>query len=320
LSTPDAEHRPLILVAEDDNDIRVLVGTLLRAEGYDVLEASNGADALHAVHARHPDLCLVDVEMPGVGGLEFLSALRADPAQTAPPVLLVTARAASRQIAHGLDLGAQDYLAKPFDPGEMLARVRRSLRDKAATDALRCERDALRETAYIDAVTALASRRYLEDRLLALCSTARRHGLSVGVILAELDGLQGLYDRVGHASGDQALGEIAIRLHSQLRAEDLMGRWSHDQLMALLPMTSADGAAIVAERMRSGVSTREVSLGDGGDAILTVSVGYAAWAGPDPAILLAGVDAALDEARSDGRNCVRGVSAPDDRSAGAPTP
>ena len=122
--TPDAgSGRPLVLVADDDGDIRALVAFRLEKAGYEVIAAGDGEQALRLAQERSPDLAVLDVMMPRLTGLEVTERIRADAATRAMPVILLTARAEESDIARGLEAGANDYITKPFSPQELRARV-----------------------------------------------------------------------------------------------------------------------------------------------------------------------------------------------------
>lgn len=126
--------RPVILVADDDENIRVLISTHLDWHGYDVVEAADGREALDVLDEATPDLALIDVEMPGCDGYELLTAMKSRVELRDLPVLLVSARTLAADVIRAMGLGAQDYLRKPFEPAEMLARVTAALRIKQLQD------------------------------------------------------------------------------------------------------------------------------------------------------------------------------------------
>ena len=122
-----ADQQPLVLVADDDEDIRALVSFRLRKSGYEVLEAGNGSDALRLARERTPALAVLDWMMPGLTGVEVVEQLRADPATAHVPVVLLTARVQEADMARGLEAGADAYLKKPFSPKELSERVAETL-------------------------------------------------------------------------------------------------------------------------------------------------------------------------------------------------
>jgi two-component system phosphate regulon response regulator PhoB len=152
--------KAMILVVEDDPDIRELIAYTLGKEGYETTQAPNGEDGLKAMAERKPDLVLLDVMLPGMDGLELLRRAKADKALRGIPVLMVSARGEEVDVVSGLELGADDYVTKPFSPRVLVARVRTSLRRSVDATAARDDRPGAIELGglFLDPATRLASR------------------------------------------------------------------------------------------------------------------------------------------------------------------
>src|SRR4051794_22910337 len=214
------EPAPRILVAEDSALLRRMIGDVLRATGYTVLEACDGASALHMAQTQDPAVLLMAREMEGLDGLAVLDALRADPLTLDMPVVFVTGHTDARDLALGLERGAHDYVRKPVDPVELVARIRTALRLRALHDELARRNVELEQLARTDVLTGLANRRHADDHLRATIAGARRHDRALCAVLADIDNFKAVNDVHGHAVGDAVLREIAQRLTAGLREED----------------------------------------------------------------------------------------------------
>jgi diguanylate cyclase (GGDEF)-like protein len=280
----------VVLVAEDSLVVRALLRSQLRERGYVVVEAADGEQALHRARESAPDVVLLDVEMPKVDGFEVLAELKRDPRLADVPVIFITGRTTADDAVRGLDLGAHDYLRKPFEAAELTARVHAAMRTKALQDELRAANEELIRHAGTDPLTGLANRRALEAELRRLCSRSARHGRPLAVALVAVD---------GDEPDDELVTLGAGRLARRLRQEDVLGRWDHATFALLAPDTDAAGAAALAEALRAVVAEAPFALA-GGDRGLTLSLGVAGFAGDRPEVLMARAQAALERARAAG--------------------
>jgi two-component system chemotaxis response regulator CheY len=290
--------RPLVLVAEDDADIRTLIAHRLRAGGFDVVTAADGHEALDVVERAAPDLLLLDVSMPGLDGFAVCREVqRRGP--LAPPVIFLTAHGNVFSRVTGLEAGAVDYVVKPFEGSELLARVRAALRTKAVQDELAAQ-------AATDPLTGLLNRRQLDLRLEETVALAHRHGRPVSLLLADIDHFKRVNDSYGHAAGDQVLCEVATRIRSACRISDVVARYGGEEFVVVLPETDGAGAVAAAEKIRWVVSARPIALETGGRLRVSTSIGAAALVPGTgtPQQLLAAADAALYEAKDGGRDRV----------------
>lgn len=291
-----------ILVADDEEDLRLLVRSLLEWEGYRVVEATTGPDALARCREPDVDLALVDVQLPGLTGYEVLRELQRDARTSYLPVVLLTAQADPGQIARGLSSGAADYVAKPFDSRELIARVRAALRLKRLHDELLQKNAELDLVARIDPLTRLYNRLHMEEQLASQTERAYRRGEPLSVMLVDVDHFKRINDRYGHASGDLVLRTVAERLASGFRRSDVLARWGGEEFLSLLPDTGLQEAMAIAERARIVVA-RQVGIHG---PWVTVSIGVASLGDHEPPHhLVARADSALYEAKEAGRNTVR---------------
>jgi two-component system cell cycle response regulator len=293
-----------VLVADDFADLRSMVRLCLEGRGWDVREAVDGTAALDACREQPPDLILLDVNMPRLDGWSTLAKLQADSELRHVPVIMLTTADGPQNVAHGLRRGAHDFVAKPFAPLELCARAEAALRVKRLQDELRRRNRELDQVSRTDPVTGLGNRRGVKARLSELASASRRHGQPLAILMIDIDHFKQVNDLFGHTAGDAVLHEVARRLRSSLRREDVAGRWGGDELIAVLPFTDLTAAHAVAERMRVAVGSQSIPVDDRPPLSVTVSIGCAAGIA-DPSVLLEAADEALYQAKRAGRNAVR---------------
>lgn len=290
---------PIILVADDDEDIRVLLTLELRRAGYQVIAAENGEEALRLATEHDPDLLLLDVGMPSLGGHELCRAVvSGNPSP--PPVIFLSARAQPSDRVVGLEAGAVDYMTKPFDTQELRTRVAIALRTKRQMETL--ERDTA-----VDRLTGLLTRAQLDDRLEEAVARTKRHGGDVACVLLDLDGFEAINDDLGRAAGDEILRAVSARLRESVRTEDSVFRYGGDELCILADGSDGHSAMIVAETLLKVIAEKPIRARD-----ITASAGVAAWTVrfDQPAELLEAADAALREAKRSGRAQARLADSP----------
>jgi two-component system, cell cycle response regulator len=284
---------------------------MLVAGGHTVVEAAGGADALAVCREQQPDVVLLDVEMPEMSGWDVLAAMKADPDLRDVPVVFLTGRSDTTDMVDGLRLGAHDYLRKPCEPTELLARVQAAARVKRLQDELRQRNEDLDRISRTDALTGLRNRRHVEEYLAKLTSLARRNGEPIAVLVIDIDHFKSVNDTHGHDAGDAVLREVASRMLDSVRLEDMVGRWGGEEFLVVLPNTADQGAAELAERLRQVVADTPCRLADGDAVQVTISVGCAASLIDDTGRLVRSADTAMYEAKQTGRNRVV-VAASDD--------
>lgn len=293
-------HRPRVLVVEDDGDVRQLLVDLL-ADEYEVQEAADGEEAVERAREERPDAILMDLFLPRLDGFGALELLRKDARTADVPVLFLSANRDEAMRVRGLELGAADFVVKPFSQVELKARIARTLR------AAR-QQDQLRAIARTDALTGLPNFRAFCDRLEEELKRSRRYRTPLAAVMIDLDNLKPINDRLGHAAGNRAIVALAEAVTSQLRETDFAARYGGDEFVVLLPHTTAEEAHALAERLRREV--HRVELPDAGFR-LRASLGVAALAPGSPASadgLVRAADAALYRAKRTGRDrvCVAG--------------
>ena len=289
----------LLLVVDDSDEMRALLQQQLADRGYEVVTAADGEQALALVGTRQPDAILLDHELPGLSGLDVLARLRTDDALAAVPVIMLTSEHEQALLLTSLRAGAHDHLRKPFDPAELEARVAAALRVKKLNDALVDANRRLAEQALTDHLTGLANRRHGAHELERAVALAVRHGHALALARIDIDHFKVVNDTYGHQGGDEVLAEVARRLTRAIRGGDELARWGGDEFVVIQPATDRAGAARAAERLRAAIADAPI-----GDTAITISVGWAHWAGDTPDDLLARADRALYKAKDAGRNTI----------------
>lgn len=316
-----------LLIADDDRAVLSQIRAGLEGLGYAFLEAQDGTEVLTALRKHQPDLLLMDVEMPGLGGVEITRIVKANQGASGfgfIPVILMTARRTTGKI-EGLELGADDYLTKPFDMLELAARVRSMLRLKALQDALvdknkeldranrelEEKRQELLTLSRTDGLTQLINRRHFEERLSAEFARSDRYRAPLSCFLLDIDHFKKVNDTWGHPFGDVVLKEVAGVARRALRDVDVLARYGGEELVALLPETTPEEAWRAAERVRLGVEAMRLTYRGGAEPVVvrcTASIGVATF--PSPGVesaedLVQTADECLYLAKQGGRNQVR---------------
>ncbi|MGH9869726.1 MAG: diguanylate cyclase [Candidatus Polarisedimenticolia bacterium] len=291
----------MVLIVDDEEANLYALRLVLESRGYNVFWASCGPEALRLAAENLPDAILLDIHMPVMDGYEVCRRLKADPRTTMIPIVFLTARHTDQEeIVRGLELGANDYITKPFNNEELLARVAVMVRVRTAEDKVR----TLSQT---DDLTGMYNRRYLSQRLQEEFARARRYGQTLACIVLDIDHFKKINDTYGHAAGDEALRQVAAIIRSHVRKSDLAVRYGGEEFLLVLFENDRNGALRVAERIRADVETRGV-VWKNERLPVTVSSGVSLFpeegiTGPDE--LIARADHALYSAKSSGRNMVR---------------
>lgn len=299
---PAQQSQQKILVIEDSEAIHGLLKVRLQSEPVELHFASDGEAGLSRAMELAPDLILLDVDMPAPDGFEVCRRLKADARTMAIPVVFLTGATSAEDKIKGLDLGAIDYVTKPFDPAELRARVRASLRTKYLMDLLS-------RKAMIDGLTGLWNRMYFESRLASELSHSRRNGRPVSCIMVDLDHFKQVNDEFGHPFGDDVLRRVGSLLGEIGRTEDVVCRYGGEEFVVLTPGNGAAAAAELAERIRKGVEDLRWTVG-GRTVTVTCSLGVSDLRHLPPPTIVELADEALYSAKHAGRNRVAVASSP----------
>ncbi len=294
-----------ILIVDDNARQAQRVCAELAVEHRPVIETEAGKALLSA---RGPvDLVIVNADARAFDGLRFAAQLRSDEGTRNLPILAVADIDERSRAIKALEIGVNDILARPIDPGELAARVRTQIRRKRYTDYLRANLDHSLELAVTDQLTGLHNRRYMAGQLDALLRRAAQGGNPVSILVIDIDHFKKVNDSFGHDVGDEVLREFAVRLASNVRAIDLPVRHGGEEFVVVMPDTELEDARRIAERIRLHVAGSPFRVMDGKELLsVTISVGVAtsAGAGETSQALFKRADEAVYEAKSAGRNRV----------------
>lgn len=316
-----------ILVAGIDSHDANRLQTILSVEhAWKAVTAPSGAEALRVLAKGRVDLVLADLMMPGLGGIELCRHIKNCPGIRDTPVVILLAATEREYLSHAYEAGACDYIMRPLDPLEVVARVRSVLRTKEEIDRRRARENQLEtrnrelqavnqellQLSLVDPVTGVANRRHFDEAMDRAWRSAARHQIEIALILMDIDFFKGYNDRLGHPAGDDCLRRVANELAAGLlRPDDFLGRYGGEEFAVILPRTDLAGATVVAERLRSNIESLGIPHPASSAAgHVTISQGLAC-AVPEPASsassLIALADEALYEAKRSGRNqlCTR---------------
>ena len=296
-----------VLVADDDAINRQVLGELLKPE-YAVVMAKNGAQTLEKAVRHAPDLILLDVVMPDMDGYEVLRRLRAEPQTEHIAVIFISGLDRPEDEANGLNLGAADYIAKPFNATVVTARVALHLQ------VVR-QRRLLEHLAHVDGLTGLANRRRFDEVYAAEWQRAQRSGQPLSLALLDIDCFKQYNDQYGHPAGDRVLRSVARTAATFMRRPaDLAARYGGEELVLLMPDTCAEQARHIMASMCRAIEQLGIAHASSSvSAVLTASVGGATLgqgSKESAAELFDIVDSLLYRAKHAGRNRVEWRGAP----------
>jgi two-component system, cell cycle response regulator len=296
-----------VLVVDDSAVYRKLVEQVLAASGYSLLFARDGREALTLFMERSPSIVVTDWILPDFSGLELCQRIRADSSRPYTYIIVMTGNKEKGALIKGLQAGADDYVAKPFDEGEMLARVGVGRRIVDLHRALAAKSQKMEEAARTDPLTGLPNRRAIEEWAAKQLYGAARHGYPVWVVLGDIDSFKTINDTFGHDAGDVVLKTFADSLKKFTRAADMCGRLGGDEFVQVITHVPNESIEETVDRFRRRFADLSFPL-QGKSAQVTASFGVAGVACKELQEytgLLRRADQMLYEAKRAGRNCVR---------------
>ncbi|MGB6801355.1 MAG: diguanylate cyclase, partial [Candidatus Sulfotelmatobacter sp.] len=295
-----------ILVADDSPVYRKLVEQSLSQEHCTILFAKTGRQAMNLFIEHQPTLVISDWSMPDISGIELCQRIRRDHKEFYAYVILVTGNTDKEEVIEGLAAGADDYLTKPFHPGELQARVRVGRRIVDLHREVQDKNRQLEEMALTDSLTGLPNRRAIDFWASRELSAAVRHDFPVWVVMADLDHFKSINDTHGHDAGDMVLKGFAEILKSNTRRSDICGRLGGEEFLVVITHAQKKNAAIASERIRQQFTAQKFTVGHRTFGV-TASFGIAgirSTTSPDFNELVTRADAALYAAKRQGRNRV----------------
>lgn len=284
-----------VMVVDDDPLSAKLIELSLKKAGVKIQSCRDPRAALTAIEAARPDLILLDLMMPGQDGFETCRQIRTQANVDQVPIIFITRVSDVNDKVVALELGGDDYITKPFEPNELLARVRTHI----------LKHQAQKEQAFKDALTGAWNRRYYDQRIEQDLKRAQSLGRPLCLAMLDADRFKSVNDVHGHAAGDDVLQEMVARAHATIRASDVVARYGGDEIAVILPDTSLEAAEQVMTRLNQAIKDAPVALRSGGSLSITISVGVTeARADDSLESLKERADQALYQSKRNGRDRV----------------
>ena len=291
-----------VLIVESSQLQRRKIQDILATDNDTTTPAETAADVARLTHAQDFDLILVNLGLQGDDPLRLCSQICADDKTRHTPILIIVDSEDKPRLAKALELGVNDYLAKPIDRNEMLARVRTQIRRKRYQDRLRADYQRSLSMALTDPLTGFYNRSYLDAHLDALLARSSESPDSAAVLLLDIDFFKRVNDTYGHAAGDEVLKVVSGQVADQLLSSDTLARYGGEEFVVVMPNQEIHKAMAVAERVRTMIEQLAVQV-EGQEIRTTVSIGVAtSFPGDTPDALLRRADEALYKAKETGRN------------------
>ena len=297
-----------VLIIDDADSVRYhIISTLKKVSLFDQYrEARDGIDGLKSILSAKPDLIICDLEMPRMDGFKFMQMVNSREDLRDIPIIMLTGREDRDLKIKGLEQGACDYVTKPFDAGELVARVKVQLKIKALQDELKRSNELLQELSNTDPLTHLYNRRYLTKILNSELKRSKRYNESLSFIILDIDLFKKVNDVYGHQNGDTVLSAVAEVVRAGRRCYDIAARYGGEEFVLVLPGTTLAGGVTVAEHLREEIMA--ISFKPPLELLtITISLGVATFPSAqieDEDSLIRQADEALYRAKQKGRNRV----------------
>ncbi|KAF0158591.1 MAG: response regulator receiver [Syntrophaceae bacterium] len=306
--------KKMVLLIEDSPTQARYAGLLLEGAGYEVMFAETGTKGIELAESEQPDIIILDVVLPDIDGFSVCRRIRQRSLLYIPILMFTEQRTDIEDKVDGLAVGADEYLNKPFDDREMLARVASLMRIRGVIENLYSRLtdgeqsyQTLRELALTDRLTGLYNRHFFVEELNKQFVLTQRYITPLSCIMADIDFFRDFNTRYGHPAGDWVLQEVSCLMKTQMREGDIIARYGGEEFVVLLPMTDLKGATELAERLRMQVEERVWEHPSHGALQITLSFGVALFPAPEIKTadqLVECADKALYQAKNNGRNRV----------------
>jgi len=300
----NSEKEIKVLVADDSAVYRRLVEQTLSENQYGVMFAKTGREAVDIFTKHQPPMVITDWMMPDFSGIELCKNIRQHFQQSYTYIIILTGMTEKSEVVKGLTAGADDYLTKPFDRDELLARAGVGRRVIELHRQIEAKNRLLEQLALTDELTNLPNRRAIENWGVRQLSGAARYGFEFWIAVADLDHFKNVNDTYGHKAGDTVLKRVAEILKSHSRKSDICGRIGGEEFLLSLSHATAENVKLVLDRIRSEIEATKFSF-DGNSLTVTASFGVACFNGEnacDLSQIISHADAALYTAKRLGRN------------------
>ena len=301
----EAGRNGRVLMVDDRPALSERVQATLSSEHVVDMEGDPTEALFHAAEGNY-ELVVVSLDLANFDGLRLCSQLRSLERTRNVPILAIAESDSNGRLVRALEIGVNDYLVRPFDKHEVLARVRTQIRKKRYTERLRDSVQLSIEAAVTDPLTGLYNRRYMETHVGTLVDQAAARNKPLSVLVLDIDYFKSINDTYGHDAGDDVLQDFAIRIRKSIRGIDLACRYGGEEFVVVMPETDMAVATMVAERLRRRIASEPFPIQKGTRTIdVTISIGIAALApDDDAAAVIKRADQALYRAKRDGRNRV----------------
>lgn len=244
------EKENTILVIDDALPIRRLTTVVLEKNGYKVLSAWDGVSGLEVATSSLPQVILLDIVLPDMDGYQVCQILKSDPRTKDIPVIILTSNSKSVDKVRGLKVGASDYITKPFDFGEFLARISTQVKMKNLWDELQEKNKILEELIKKDSLTELYNHRYFMENIANEFERSERYSFDLSCVILDIDHFKKVNDTYGHQAGDYILKAIARIVQNETRKVDIAARYGGEEFGLILPHINIDQAYTLCERIR----------------------------------------------------------------------
>lgn len=296
-----------IAVVDDDPAIRRLLRLLLTRAGFQAFECTTGTEARERLWKEPWDIAILDRKLPDMDGVVLCHEIKSNPEHRTRYIIMLTGEDEQEDKVEGLELGADDYITKPFQPAELLARVRAAKRIVDLQKELLETNKRLELLSITDGLTRLHNHRHFQDELSRTFEESTRYERPLSLAMMDIDFFKKVNDTYGHAVGDDVLREVARLFRDSVRSTDLVARYGGEEFAVMMPETAMDDAAIFAEQIRSMIESTSIQT-QAGPVKATVSIGVASV--PQSRIhnakeLIVAADKALYRAKRNGRNQVQ---------------
>ncbi|MDP9193503.1 MAG: diguanylate cyclase [Acidobacteriota bacterium] len=308
----------IVLIDDDPAIVRLLV-RVLGTKGMEVIPCSTGADGMAVLDREEWAICLLDRGLPDFDGLEICRHIKADARFDARQVIMLSGYNSLDARVEALNLGADDYITKPFHPAELLARVNASRRVVELQQQLVDMARQLEQLSAHDDLTGIFNRRHFGATLHHAFDHSSRYRRPLSMAIIDVDRFKDINDAFGHQAGDVVLAEVAKRFSGSVRSSDYLARYGGEEFVVLLPETQLDDAIMFGEKLRDAVASAPVPITGGRALPVTVSVGAASLTHTqfnESSEMLAAADQALYRAKRNGRNRVEAERRRSQRQAG----
>jgi len=296
-----------VAIVDDDAAIRRLVRLYLRRSGYDIAEYATGEEARAQLAAGTWDLAILDRRLPDMDGVVLCSELKSNPEMRNRYVIMLTGETEQEDKVQGLDLGADDYITKPFQSAELLARIRAGKRIVDLQKELMETNRRLELLSITDGLTKLYNHRYFQDELSRAFEESHRYQRPLSLAIIDIDFFKKVNDTYGHAVGDEVLKCVSKLFQQSIRSSDLAARYGGEEFAVMMPETELNDALTFAEKIRHLIEETEIAT-QAGTLHVTVSIGLSAVPHTrirSAAEVIVAADKALYRAKRGGRNQVQ---------------